>query len=263
MLRVESVPVRAFLLLCGVALVCIFLIPVAFGIVNSGNVAGALAGVCLVLFAACNRPFSAWLDRLWSKGAGKVLIVSAGGILVCGGLLCLVFSAFMLRAAHKKPPETPKAVIVLGCKVRGETPSRMLSRRIDAAYDALSRYEDMIAVVSGGKGTDEEISEAACMARELQKRGISPERIFLEERSATTAQNLKFSKEVLTERGISLDEPVLIATDGYHECRAQLFARREGFTEVAAASARTSWYLLPTYVVREWFGLAHALVLGS
>lgn len=164
----------------------------------------------------------------------------------------------MIHAANKKPPEPPKAIIVLGCKVRGTVPSLMLFRRIQAAYDALQEYPDAIAIVSGGKGENENISEAECMENELVRMGISKERIIQENQSTSTSENLRFSKPILEEKGI--DKNVLIVTDGYHELRAQYLAKIEQLPECYGASAYTSFYLLPTYWVREWFGLAHAFV---
>ena len=116
-------------------------------------------------------------------------------------------------------------------------------------------------MVSGGKGDGEEISEAQCMSNELQKLGVSADRILLEDQSTSTSENLRFSNKILADTGITGE--LLIVTDGFHERRAQYLAKREGITETAAASAETAWYLLPTYWVREWFGLVHAFVLGS
>ena len=54
-------------------------------------------------------------------------------------------------------------LIVLGTTVEGNEPSRMLQDRIDAAYAILSADESLTCIVTGGKGSDENLSEAQCM----------------------------------------------------------------------------------------------------
>ena len=99
------------------------------------------------------------------------------------------------------------------------------------------------------------------MRNELVRMGIAEERILMEDRSVSTSENLRFSKEILEKQGIT--GSLLIATDGYHEMRAQYLAKREQLPDCYAVREYTSWNLLPTYWVREWFGLAHAFVFGT
>lgn len=249
---------RILLIALSIAGIILFLFPLQFHIVNIGNLFGLAASIVLLAGTLFHRPL---LQRLWTYRAGKITLSVIVVILIAGVLYCLVISCFMLHAANKKPKQTPRAVIVLGCKVNGTVPSLMLSRRIRAAYEILNQYPDITAVVSGGQGSNEDISEAQCMANELMRMGISAERILLEDRSTSTSENLRFSKQILDEQGIGGE--LLIATDAFHEMRAQVLAKKEGLPDCCAASAQTSWYLFPTYWVREWFGLAHAFVFGT
>ena len=137
----------------------------------------------------------------------------------------------------------------------------MLSRRIQAAYQALQQYPEMICVVSGGQGSNEDISEAQCMANELIRLGIASERIRIEDQSVSTSENLRFSKTILDEEGFSGE--FLLATDSFHQLRAQILAGQESLPDCCAVTPYTSWYLVPTYWVREWFGLTHAFVFGT
>ena len=261
MLRIESGGLRALLVIVGIIGLIWFYLPSTVGIINLGNAFGMGCNVLLILFSAFNKRFSMLLDFIYAKRAGKITLRVIGIIILIGVLYCLVISIFMLHSAYRKPKATPQAVIVLGCKVRGTNPTRMLSERIKAAYQAMQEYPDMVAVVSGGKGNDEDISEAECMRRELIKKGIPESRIYLEDQSTSTSENLRFSKKILEENGISGD--VLIATDGYHEMRAQYLAKRENLPHCDPASAHTTALMFPTYWVREWFGLVHAFILGN
>lgn len=253
--------IYAFLLLLAIAGIVLFALPLFVHIHNIGNLFGLCCSLLLLTFVLFRQKFLGIFDRICAHSAGKIALRIIGIFVLLGLLYCLVMSIVMLHAAHKKPQQTPQAVIVLGCKVRGTAPSRMLGRRIRAAYEKLESDPALIAVVSGGKGDNEEISEAQCMYNELTRMGISSDRIILEDQSTSTSENLRFSKKLLDENGIT--GTLYIATDGYHELRAQILAKKEGLSDCFPAAAYTSWYLLPTYWVREWFGLAHAFVFGN
>ena len=261
MLRIDSVLLRSLLLTLAVVGILFFLLPFSVHIINVGNTVGLAVSVLLLCFVIWNHPISDFLGSLWQKRAGKIILCVIYALIIVCMLLALVLSVMMICAANKKTQNKPQAVIILGCKVRGTEPSLMLSRRIQAAYDVLVQNPELIAVVSGGQGDNEDISEAECMERELIRRGIDASRIIREDRSVSTSENLRFSRKLLEEHQIS--GPVWIATDGFHELRAQFLAKKEGLSDTAAVSAYTSWYLLPTYWVREWFGLMHVFVFGS
>ena len=256
----HSIP-RMILLALGLLGLTFFLAPLMFRIFTVGNAFGAAVSTVLLAFALFSDPLARFFDAAGERTAGRICLSVLAGIIAAGLLYCLTMTVLMLHAAYKKPQQTPQAMIVLGCKVNGTDPSLMLWQRIQAAYNAMQEYPEMIAVVSGGKGSNEEISEAQCMENELRRLGIPPERIVQENRSTSTSENLRFSREILDARGIT--GTVLIATDAYHEMRAQVLAKKEGLPDCAAVSAKTSWYLVPTYWTREWFGLAHAFVFGT
>lgn len=160
----------------------------------------------------------------------------------------------MLKAMNDHPENGNTTLIVLGCQVRDGRPSLMLKKRLDAAYGFLSEHEETVVIVSGGKGSDELISEALCMKNYLVSKGISADRIYMEEKSSDTKENLKFSKELIEREGLCTD--ITIVTDGYHQLRAEILAKKIGMN-AKNISAPTSWWLIPTYWVREWFGIAY------
>lgn len=179
-----------------------------------------------------------------------IICTALAGILV---ILAIVISAFMLSAMHSQPSENA-SVIVLGCKVRGENPSLMLRKRIMTAYDFLAENPNAMCIVSGGQGSDEMISEAECMKRVLVENGIAESRIIMEDKSTSTDENLRFSLEKIQENNLSGD--IAIVTSEFHQLRAKMIAEGYGM-ETCSLSADTAWYLLPTYWVREWFGVIY------
>ncbi len=237
-----------------------FLLPMLRGITNIGNLSGLTLSIGITAIGIRLSTFLVFMQKLWSQKAGKISLLVIGSILAAGLLFCLGLSFMMIASANRKPVQQPAAMIVLGCKVNGTQPSLMLSRRLEAACAYLQEHPDVPVVVSGGQGANEGISEAACMAQYLIQHGIDEARIYQEDRSTSTSENLQFSKALLEERGISGD--IMLATDAFHQYRAQYLAKKEELS-CYAVSASTPFYLVPTYWVREWFGIVHAWVMGN
>ena len=251
---IKIIPALLFL-----GLFLLFAAPVFVGIINLGNGAGMAVSAALSLIFFFWGRFSAFIGRCLGSAWGKIFLVLAGLAVVFGIVLAVVISVFMIKEANDPPEDENTTVVVLGCKVRDGAPSLMLSRRIDAAYEYLSAHDGVYAVVSGGQGSDEIISEAKCMKDCLVEKGIAPERIFMEDKSVNTEENLRFSKKIIKDNG--LPEKITIVTDNFHQLRAEMIAEKYGI-EACNISGTASWYLLPTYWVREWFGVTYYKLFG-
>lgn len=235
----------------------IFAIPVSRGIFNLGNGFGIAFSAVLMLIILFWSRFRTFIGHCTEKPLGKAVVVVLGSCVALCAVYAVVISIFMVRAAKDSPKDENTTLVVLGCQVKNGAPSLMLERRLIAAYDYLSEHEDVKVVVSGGKGNDEVISEAQCMNDWLIGRGIAPERIFMEDSSVSTEENLRFSKRIIDENG--LHEKITIVTDGFHQLRADIIAEKQGI-ESSNVSAETKLYLLPTYWVREWFGVLYYVI---
>ncbi|MDD6826868.1 MAG: YdcF family protein [Oscillospiraceae bacterium] len=256
MLQIESFLIRftgAAICLTGVVL---FLNAFSLGIRNIGNIFGISVAIVLFVFFAFNRAASSVLQKMWQYSTGKFFVSSIVIFFCTGFLIAFVLSFFMTKEMLNKPDKSYPAVL-LGCKVNGTTPSMMLGRRLDAAYDYLTENEDAVIIVSGGQGTGEDISEAECMKKELVRRGISPERILKEDQSTNTSENLSFSKKILEEKG--LGNHIVIITDSFHQFRSSLIAHDLSL-ETNSFNAHTPCYLVLTYWVREWFGIMEQII---
>ena len=234
-----------------------FLVPINVGIVNVGNITGAVVSAIIALTALFFGTFRKMAAVMWEHTAGRIFLSAVGGIVSLCVIGALVISGFMLGAMRDKPDGKPTTLIVLGCQINGTTPSRMLMHRLDTAYDYLTEHEDICVIVSGGQGSDEITSEADVMQQYLINKGISENRIFMEDKSTSTEENLKFSREIIDREGLCGD--ITIVTDGFHQFRSDIFAKRQGF-KAYNLSAETEGWLLPTYWIREWFGVLHCLV---
>ena len=146
-------------------------------------------------------------------------------------------------------------VIVLGAGIHGETPSRTLSDRLDRTVEYMKKHPGCIAIVSGGQGDDEDITEALAMERYLVSREIDKEQIIKEENSRNTHENMVFSREIIESRG---GGSVAIISSDYHIYRARRLAENAGLFPVML-SARTELPILFTNCLfREAFALVKA-----
>ena len=184
-------------------------------------------------------------------------------VLTCIGLVyfCIV-EVFICSNCRTDKDSQRGYIITLGAAVHGSVPSLALTHRIQATYDYLIKYPDSIAVVSGGQGSGEDISEAQCMYDWLTERGIAPERIIIEDKSTSTIENLKFSLQLIKENGGSADD-IAIVSSPYHLYRAKTMAKSLGID--AAGVACVFGYPIFTLgmFIREAFGVTHLWILGN
>lgn len=240
--------------IAGAVLLVIFAIPLVMRrIMNIGNATGLLLGSILLLYGIFMPKVHHKISCIWKKTPGKICLSIMAFLIVSGVVLAAAETVCLVKAAKKKPAENA-TLIVLGCKVYGEKASRTLRDRLDAAYDYLLEHEDADCVLSGGQGKDEDISEALCMYRYLEEKGIDTSRLYLEDTSTTTRENLANSLAIIEEKG--MDKNIAIATSEFHEYRAGEIAKELGLT-YGAVPGHTAWWLLPTYYMRELYGILY------
>ena len=244
MKRALRIGTAALCLLCAVY----FLLPLSFGVFHLGMVYPA---ALLALFA-----LPLFFPRLLRHRLSRIALGVLGAAAACVLAVCLWIGI----AANDRPAgEQEVTVLVLGCQVVGEEPSLMLRGRIDAAYDYLAAHPEAVCVATGGKGDNENISEAACIRKELIELGIAESRIYVEDRSVNTMENMAFSAQIIEEN--SLPATVAVVSDNFHQLRAALFARRAGL-EPLSLGCPSHPLLGPGYWAREVAALAAAFVRG-
>lgn len=247
------------LLFLGVLSAAFFLLFLITGIrtkFHTGNAVGmVMSGFLTLVFLFPNKTGDI-ACRLWENGAGRVLLIIFAALAVVSVITAVIISAAMIRAMDRRP-EKPANVIILGCRVKENGPSLMLDKRIEAAYEYLSENPDVICIASGGRGDDEPISEAECISQGLIRRGISPDRIILEDKSVNTYENIRNSLAILD--SIGAQRRAVIVTSEFHQLRASMISEKQGL-ESYSVSSRTYPPLLPSYWIREWFAAAYEWV---
>ena len=229
-----------------------FALPFAVaGILNIGNVTGMVVAAILVMYAMLSSHINKCILRIWGQRKLRGVLIGCGGLLVGIAILAMIETVCIVNANLKKPEKNATAV-VLGCRVYGERASLSLVERLEAAYEYLEENPDAVCVVSGGQGAGENISEAECMYRWLVDAGIEPERIYKEEKSTSTEENIAFSVEIIKEN--ELNENIAIVTSEYHSYRAGIIAKKNDMS-FGTAPGQTAIWLFPTYYIRELYGI--------
>jgi uncharacterized SAM-binding protein YcdF (DUF218 family) len=244
-----------------------WLLPLPFGLLAipcylvPGFDFSGLVFLCLAGVVLC------WLliEKLkqYDPGTGKAVMICFNTLLGWGISLVLCTALVIVGASGGNPDVKCDYIVVLGAQVRQDGPSWSLQSRIDTACEYLTAHPNVIAVVSGGQGDDEPISEAQCMYDRLVARGIEPERLWIESKATSTWENLKFSLELIEERAGVQPLKIGLISSEYHLFRAGLQAKEFGIT-IAGIPARTDWVALRlNYYLRETAGVWHYILLGG
>lgn len=145
-------------------------------------------------------------------------------------------------------------VIIHGAGLlEGERLTKLLQDRVDKAIEVYRKDPTPPKLIpSGGQGSDEKISEAEAMTRYLIEQGIPEEDIIMEDRSATTMDNLKNSKAILD--GLEGRKYTALVTSNYHVYRALRYCRKIGLTCLGIGS-RVAFYYWPSALIREYIAI--------
>ena len=184
-------------------------------------------------------------------------------ILILGLLVVGTTEAIVIKYSFGNPKETVDYIVVLGAKVNADGPSVSLWDRICAAYTYLEEHPGVTAVVSGGRGTDEPITEAECMYRELVELGIDPKRIWMEDQATSTWENMHYTLDLIEEKTGQRPQKLGVLSSEYHLFRASLFAKACGveFVGIPARTSRAAQAL--NHFMREVAGVWHYIILGG
>lgn len=186
-------------------------------------------------------------------------------VIILRTLFCMALAVFLaaecviLAGGIMPPQQNLDYIVVLGAKVNGREPSGALRNRIQVAKEYLEANPATIAVLSGGQGPDEEISEAQCMYERLTSGGIDPARLIIEDQSTDTSENLIFSRRLIPETDVKIG----IVTNNFHIFRALATARGLGWTDVYGVPVATTLFSMPHYLMREFIGVLYDGVKGD
>lgn len=182
--------------------------------------------------------------------------------LFCVILAVAVSSFAAVYGANDNVNYKEDAIIVLGAGVRGTKPTLPLVGRLNAALQYLNKNPNAVAVVSGAKGYQEDISEAEAMKRYLVKNGIESERIIKEDRAVNTRQNFEFSKSILDDYFNNSDYKTCFVTNTFHIYRSSRYASMSGINGASHIGCGVRWYIIPVTYLREAVAIVKLWIIG-
>ena len=160
-----------------------------------------------------------------------------------------------VKAANHVPKYDKDFIIILGSKINADgTLPPLLKGRADKAINfGSNQYQatkkDIIYIPSGGQGKDEVISEAEAIKKYLVKNGIKEKQIIIENKSTSTTENMKFSKNKIDK--INKSAKISFATTSYHVFRSGVIANNEGI-DCEGMGSKTKWYFYTNALIREF-----------
>lgn len=220
----------------------------------SALVCTALAGVLLFY-----RVMALLRRHRWARVLRALFTI----VLTAGIVVFAATEGLIIQASFGTPKAQFDYLVVLGAGVHGDQPSLSLQNRIDAACSYLTDHPDVTAVLTGGKGAGENISEADCMFHGLTARGIPENRLILEENATSTWENLHYSLDLLEQLTGTRPEKIGVLSSEYHLFRASLFAKECGVEFAGVPAQTTKLPLKLNYFMREAAGVWHFLLLGG
>ena len=186
--------------------------------------------------------------------AGLVLMLTrwwwAGRALLIGGVVLLLIAGYsplgnvlLLSLSERFPPwheagRAPDGIIVLGGAIDSELSAARNTLELDASaervlatLDLARRYPKARIVYSGGSGNliQRSVSEAPLAGELLERFGLASDRVVLEDKSRTTAENAAYTRALVSPKP---GELWLLVTSAFHMPRSIIAFRAAGFDVV-------------------------------
>lgn len=196
-------------------------------------------------------------------------------------IFCIVEVLVFFGAASEGTPNLDY-VIVLGAKVRDDSLSKSLVKRLDKAIEYSQQNPDTILVLSGGKGADEPVYEAQAMYDYLLYNGVPSKQMVMETISTSTVENIAYSKVLIDKLeeeeeavqksqvapgpySIVEKKPIQIGviTSDFHVYRAKKIGQKWGIPEIYGIAADSDPVLFLHLCVRECLAILKDKLMGN
>ncbi len=246
-------------ILAGTAVICL----VYYGLI--AVYAGFGSGISIWLLASGLLGAASVGVRYYQKYPDRVpmwLPVSLVTLCASGGLILVTVLILMFGRIPRTAQPDLDYVIVLGAAVREDGLSNTLKLRLDKAAEYAAQNPDTILVLSGAKGPDEPCTEAFAMQQYLLKQGVEAEKMLLEEQSASTLENIVYSRLLLQNQGYGPGS-VGVLTSNFHLMRARLIAERQGLGQVAGIAAESDRIMMVHNSLRDALAILKDRLMGN
>ena len=137
-------------------------------------------------------------------------------------------------------------LLVLGYRLENDQAAPALELRCKKAAEYLNEHKSTVAIVCGGiTGKNQTKSEAQVMKELLMKDGIEEERIILEDKSTTTAENFYNAKKIM---GKTENARIALLSSERHLLRANVLAKKCGIDAQTVAAPSPKGAKLSGYI---------------
>jgi len=201
------------------------------------------------------------IEKIDSNMKKRLKRVTKSVLMISIAFFCTI-EGLIIHAGTTEQMNKSDYLLILGAGLEGNRMSLSLYQRMLKSLEYLKEDKRIKIIVSGGKGPDENITEAEAMKRYLIKNGISENRIILEDKSRNTYENIKFTKQKLLKIDKRSNIKLTIITNNFHMYRAKMLAERQGFIAYGYP-ATLHPVLMPNFYVREVFALIKSYVFDK
>ncbi len=228
------------------------------------NMLGFILGLCLGLGAVLPVIISVLfqhstvIDVHYEKGIGRFIEMFIKYMIssIVTYLECILIGTIIngIATAIHIPKFDKDYILILGCQIKKNgSLTKLLQSRTNRAVafakmqkDATGK--DIIFVPTGGKGSDEIISEGEAIKRYLMKFGIKEDRILAETESRNTEQNFRYSVAKIRKHHGSDDFKIAFSTNNYHVFRSGMLAESLGIKAEGIGSRTKSYFWINAFV---------------
>ena len=179
------------------------------------------------------------------------VLIAIGVCFLVGGIALGTAEVQIIKNGHEKPSSGAKYILVLGTRVNGVHITLPLRYRLEAALDYALDNPSAQIIVTGGKGSGENIPEALAMQSWLTSQGIPDSRILVEDKAANTIENIQYSMALMENPA---SDKTVIVTNAFHIYRSLEICRTQGMENIQGLGAKSNRLMIPSFYLRE--GLA-------
>lgn len=177
------------------------------------------------------------LSITWKAWLKRGMIVAAIVVLLLG----IWFAYTQLKIAEGGGParldSKADVGIILGSSLWGDVPSPSLKERLNLVLQQYNEGRFDQIIVTGGLDTPQSrYTEAEGSKLYLIEQGIAEDRIWLESKSTSTLENLKFAKSIMTEQNWS---SATIMTHDYHGMRSREIAEALDYESIEVLTIKS------------------------
>ena len=161
-------------------------------------------------------------QELWRWAVVFVVVM-----VIAFGLFSAALFVAIYRDAGLNQTQAVDAIVVLGAAQYNGTPSPVLKARLDTTLAAYDEGASKWIVVTGGKMTGDNFTEAQASRTYLIAHGVPADHILMENSGRDSSQSLHGAAVLLRAHNF---KSVLLVSDGFHLFRVKVMMRDLGFT---------------------------------